>query len=562
MLSADGRIRFLCPRRITVRSQIHAFIGVRSMYESYFGLREAPFNLTPNPGCFFVNSSYQETVSTLCYGIQRRAGVIVITGEAGTGKTTLLKTFVGKAASNTHASCILDPHLNFSEILLCTSDVFGLSDLAPDQWTITDQLKRFLIEQLKRDHFAALLLDEAQGLDDEVLDELGYLSDLEVGGQKLLQIVLFGQPELESRLERSSLRPITQRVTVRSRLAPLSCDDIQAYIEFRLSAAGYAGTTVFAADAVERIGFYSKGVPRLINVICDNALLVAWAKCRKVVDRETIEEVADELQFREIDLAGPESTLAEGSRLEVPEEAGQYAMVSGKPESQSGDCWVVSSEQIPGNGTEPLPADNRGEMRWATLAIACVLLIAILGGGTLLFLPQGHRTYLSPVTDNFQKLKEFWAPFRGRIDRAAGADTERLQDPAPSTQTEKGSPKKIASARRDVLIRTKQKAQDTGSAKAPEIVQRPSGKNQSTRSTKPPAPQKKFKVVRNSLVRDKPSSAARIVATLHPGTEVQLVRRIGDYLQVRSMRKGAVRGYVHVEDAFFKPSILRVSRTY
>jgi len=148
------------------------------MYESYFGLRELPFNVTPNPHYFFVNSSYQEALSRLCYGIQERAGLIVITGDAGTGKTTLIKTFLSNAPANIHSSCILDPHLNFAELLLCTLDVFGLSDLASDRLTLTHQLNRYLIEQLRKDHFVALLLDEAQGVDDKVLEELIFLSDL------------------------------------------------------------------------------------------------------------------------------------------------------------------------------------------------------------------------------------------------------------------------------------------------------------------------------------------------------------------------------------------------
>ena len=267
------------------------------MYESYFGLRKTPFNVTPNPRCFFVNSSYQEALSTLCYGIQGRAGIIVITGDAGTGKTTLIKTFLNNAAANIHSSCILDPHLNFTELLLFTLDVFGLSDLAPDRLTITHQLNRYLIEQLRKDHFVALLLDEAQGLDDKVLEELIFLADLEDASKKLLQIVLIGQPELESRLERSWLVPLKQRVTIRFRLAPLGGDDIQAYIEYRLSAAGYTGKTIFLTHAIERIGVFSKGIPRVVNVICDNALLVACARSQKIVDGETIEEVSDELQL-------------------------------------------------------------------------------------------------------------------------------------------------------------------------------------------------------------------------------------------------------------------------
>ena len=531
------------------------------MYESYFGLRETPFNVTPNPQCFFVNSSYQEALSTLRSGIQGRTGIVVITGDAGTGKTTLIKTFLSKAPANIHSSCILDPHLNFAELLLCTLDVFGLSNLAPDRLTITHQLNRYLIEQLRKDHFVALLLDEAQDLDDKVLEELVFLSDLEDGGKKLLQIVLIGQPELESRLERSWLVPLKARVTIRSRLGPLGRDDIQAYIEYRLSAAGYTGQTIFLTHAIERIGVFSKGIPRLVNVICDNALLVACARSQKIVDGETIEEVADELQLGGLDSAELQSTLARASRLKIPEASG-YAVVGGKRESQSGDCWVLNSEQIAGIGTEPLLVDNRFEIRWVTLAVAFVLLIAILGGGTLLSPPLEPQRYLSPVTDNVQKAKEFFAPLPGRIYRAVIVNAERLQDPEPFALSGKASAKQTESARGDILIESKQKPKGIGRAKAAEIVKQPPRRHQSVESRKPSVSQAEFKVVRNSLVRDKPSSTAEIIATLQPGTEIRLVRRLGDYLQIRSMEKGTVRGYVHVEDAFFKPSDNRVSREY
>jgi len=533
------------------------------MYESYFGLREPPFNVTPNPQCFFVNSSYQEALSTLCYGIQRRAGIIVITGDAGIGKTTLIKTFLSNAAANIHSSCILDPHLNLTELLVCTLDVFGLSDLAPDRLTITHQLNRYLIEQLRKDHFVALLLDEAQGLDDKVLEELIFLSNLEDGGKRLLQIVLIGQPELESRLEQPWLKPLKQRVAIRSRLAPLSGDDIRAYIEYRLSAAGYTGKTIFLTHAIERIGVFSKGIPRLVNVICDNALLVSCAKSQKIVDGETIEEVADELQLGGLDSAELQSTLARASRLEIPEEASGHAVVGGNRESQSGDCGVLNSEQIARSGTEPLLVDHRFEIRWATLAVAFVLLIAIVGGGTLLFPPLEPQRYLSSVTDHVQKVNEFFAPFPGRIYRAVIVNAESLQDSGPFAQARKASAKQTESARRGILIETKQKPKDIGRATtAAKNVQRPPRRHRSEESRKPSVSQTEFKVVRNSFVRDKPSSTAAIIATLDPGTKIRLVRRLGDYLHIRSMEKDTVRGYVHTEDAFFEPSNNRVSREY
>ena len=533
------------------------------MYESYFGLREPPFNVTPNPRCFFVNAYYREALSTLRGGIQRHAGIIVITGDAGTGKTTLLKTFLGHQPSNIHASCILDPHLSFADILHCTLDVFGLSEPASDRLTITRRLNRYLVEQFRKGHFVALLLDEAQGLDDKVLGELVFLSELEDAGKKLLQIVLLGQPELESRLEQSWLRPLKERVTIRSRLACLSGDDTKAYIEFRLSQAGYRGKPIFVPQAIERIGFYSKGIPRLVNIICDNALLVSYAKSRKIVDPETIEEVADELQLEASYFAESQSALVNAPSVAIHEELRPYTVSTGDRDTGADDRWVLNFEQCAEDSTAPLPVNNRAETKWAAVGVAAVtLMVLLLGGGMLLSPPQEPQRYLSPVTDNVQKVKEFLAPIPGRIYRAVIVNRERLYDPEFFAQDWKDSQKETKSARGGNLKETKEKRQDVRRATAPKSVQQPARRQQSVENKKPLVSRTEFKVVGNSLVRDKPSSSAEIIATLRPGAEVQLVRRTGDYLQIQSREKSAVRGFVHIEDAFFKPSNNRESRTY
>ena len=532
------------------------------MYESYFGLREPPFNVTPSPRCFFVNSSYQEALSTLRYGIQGRAGVIVITGDAGTGKTTLIKTFLSNAAANIHSSCILDPHLNFTELLRCTLDVFGLSDFAPDRLTVTHQLNGYLTEQLRKDHFVALLLDEAQGLDDKVLEELIFLSDLEDGSKKLLQIVLIGQPELESRLERSWLRPLKQSVTIRSRLTPLSGDDIRAYIEYRLSAAGYTGKTIFLINAIERIGVFSKGIPRLVNVICDNALLVACAKSQKVVDAETIEEVADELQLEGSCSAASQSAAGKAPEFEIREQDVEHTVIDGNHVGQAADWRAPRFGQIPRGATVPSLVGSRVKIGWAILAVVVVTFFTVLGRGALLPTPQEPQTYLSSVTDNVLKIKEYLAPFPERIYRAVIVKKEQIQEAEPAADTRWMSAKQSKSGRGGILIGTESRREEVSRARTRESVQQPARKDRLGESRKQSASPTKFKVVRDSFVRDKPASTAEIIATLHPGTQVRLVRRIGDYLQIHSMESGALRGYVHVEDAFFETSNNRVSREY
>jgi hypothetical protein len=370
------------------------------------------------------------------------------------------------------------------------------------------------------------------------------------GDKKLLQIVLLGQPELESRLEQSRHAPLRERVTVRTRLNRLGENDIKPYIEYRLAAAGYSGKTIFAAQAIARIGFFSQGVPRLVNVICDNALLVSYAKSQRVVSGETIEEVAEELNLGGVYRAESQPVAPKTLELKIGEAAGGYAIAGKKPEAQLEDLRAHKAGQI-AESRKRLWVDKRYEITRAALAVVVVALMAVLGRVTLSSPPQEPEANPPPVTDNVQKLKKLFAPFPGRIYRAVIVLTERPQDSKTFERAKEGSGQQTKSAGGGVTIGTEQKPKDGGGAAVAKMVRQPKRKNQSVENGKPPASQAEFKVVRDSLVRDKPSSSAAIIATLRPGTEVRLVRRMGDYLQVRSVEKGAVHGFVHVEDAFF-----------
>jgi len=265
------------------------------MYESYFRLREPAFNVTPNPRFFYANSSHREAFATLSYGVERRKGIIVITGEAGTGKTTLLRRFVQNPGPTIHLSYIVDPHLNFIELLRCASDAFGLAQ-CPDRLAMIGQLNRYLREQFKKDHIVALLFDEAQDLNDEVLEELRLLSDLENGGEKLVQIVLVGQPDLRDALEDPTLEQLRQRVTVRYHIDPLDPPETTQYINHRLKRAALGAPLEFPSDVTSIVHARSGGVPRLINVICDAVLLCGYAEESHQIDLPLVRSAIDELE--------------------------------------------------------------------------------------------------------------------------------------------------------------------------------------------------------------------------------------------------------------------------
>jgi general secretion pathway protein A len=267
------------------------------MYNRYFGFLESPFRVTPDPRFFYTNPVYLETYAALRYGIEAKKGLVVVTGEVGTGKTTLLRKLLRNFETTVHSVFIFNTYVNFSELLRVTLRDLGLAPKDPSKVMLLEELKNYLIKQLKQNHTVAMLIDEAQNLSDETLENLKLLSNLETDQEKLLQIVLMGQPELEAKLDQPELWPLKQRVTVHCQLGPLSDDEVGPYIDFRLRTAGYEGRGLFHRDAVQQIAFYSKGIPRLINIICDNALLIAYAESRKMIPVDIIKQVARDLRI-------------------------------------------------------------------------------------------------------------------------------------------------------------------------------------------------------------------------------------------------------------------------
>jgi general secretion pathway protein A len=267
------------------------------MYEKYFGFKTLPFRITPDPRFLYENPSCREAMASLCYGIEGRKGFIVITGEPGTGKTRLVKDFMQRASVVIRTAFIPTPKLTASELLRFVLNDLGVVTTTQDRGVLTLQLKDYLIEQFEKRHIVALLVDEAQQLSNELLEELRLLSNLETNEDKLIQIVLLGQPELETRLDQPDLRQLKQRVALHCSLAPLKDDEVYLYMLARLKTAGFEERTLFEPKAVEKITLYSKGIPRLINVICDNALITCYANSKKIVSADFVEEVARDLKL-------------------------------------------------------------------------------------------------------------------------------------------------------------------------------------------------------------------------------------------------------------------------
>jgi len=292
------------------------------MYNKYFGFREKPFNVTPDPRFYYSNPVYQEAYASLLYGIRERKGFIVLTGEVGTGKTTLLRMLMNNLDATIRFVFFYNTTLTFEELVTFTCEELGLTVKGAARLQKIQALNEFLIAQLKKGGTGVLLIDEAQNLAEEALENLRLLSNLETTSEKLLQIVLVGQPELEVKLNQASLRQIKQRIAVRSRLDRLKDREVGPFVAHRLSTVGYEGRDLFSAEAIENIVVYSKGIPRLINIICDNALLIAYASSQKKVSAEMIREAARDLGLEsdapKVEAAKAESVKVESPKVEIP----------------------------------------------------------------------------------------------------------------------------------------------------------------------------------------------------------------------------------------------------
>ena len=267
----------------------------------YFGLRENPFNVNPDPGYLYLNQKTSAVLEEMAEAIQARKGLIVLTGDAGTGKTTLinrLKQWLEK--QKTPTAFIFNPHLELNELFVLMLAGYGVSSDPHLKGSSLARLNQWLLEQHRASHNAVLIVDEAQGLPLQVLEQIRMLLNHEIPDQKLLQVVLSGQPELEDKLNRLDMRQLRQRISLRCHTAPLKLDEARAYIQRRLQIAGGTEREVFTPEAVEMIHLYSRGIPRVMNLLCEHGMIRGYVNQTQPVPASTIEVVAKALQFDDV----------------------------------------------------------------------------------------------------------------------------------------------------------------------------------------------------------------------------------------------------------------------
>jgi general secretion pathway protein A len=266
------------------------------MYEQHFGLTRNPFSMTPEPALVYMTPGHREALAGLAYAVLERKGFAMLTGEAGTGKSTLLARMLHHLPANrVVSSVILNPTLTESEFLELAMLDFGFASVPDSKAQRLVQLQDFLLRVRQAEKIAVLVIDEAHKLAPVVLEEVRLLSNLELPGEKLLQIVLAGQDELLEMLGRPEMRQISQRISVRLALSPLAPSDIEQYIALRWAKAGARAAAPFAADAYSEIALWSRGIPRLVNALCDNAVMTAFSEKPPMVAMHHVREAARDL---------------------------------------------------------------------------------------------------------------------------------------------------------------------------------------------------------------------------------------------------------------------------
>ena len=282
------------------------------MYCEYFGFEKRPFELTPDPNFLYLGEAHREGLATLIYGVQSGKGFVLITGEVGTGKTTLLHALLAQLDASTACAFIFNPRLEPLDFFHMLFEELGIEVPCVTKSDYLLALNKFLIQRLEKNESTLLIIDEAQNLSPEMLEEIRLLSNLETATSKLIQIMLVGQPELRDLLDRPELRQLRQRIALRHHLRPFDEKEIREYVEERLARAGYMGEKLLKRGAFKELYAVTGGTPRLVNSVCDSALLLAYSRDKTQLDASLVREAADDLDLTPREPGAGEATQSRG----------------------------------------------------------------------------------------------------------------------------------------------------------------------------------------------------------------------------------------------------------
>ena len=561
------------------------------MYQDYFGLSDLPFRVTPEPQFLFSNPAHRNAYAALREGIDSRRGLIVISGEIGTGKTTLLTTFLRSNLDPAlQTAVILNPSFSFAELLRFALRDLGIPCSSDSETELLERFNQYTAEETARGRNLAVFLDEAQTISLDVLKQFLRLSNLDSDEKKLVQIILIGQPELDQKLNHPELGRLRRCVSLHQTLAPLTPDEVGRYIDFRLRQAGCQGKELFDPRAVQRIVLYSGGIPRLINIICDNALLIALGVSKKRVSADIIDEVAEDLHIK----ARPVSAQITSGL------AGHKPVRSDVPE--------LSSDE---NLFRPELLGQRYASRTLAAGFGILLVFGFLSGFSSVLYDQGKNLVsrmasgaghffgadannpvqvVSTPPQDRDNAEDGWSDFKQskmEVSRILMKNNERTPDSSatrlrrdPSTHLDAQTtvpsirsvedkiapapPKRsVASSDGVVATRTSEPTDRRPVQAQPDPqLQRARGPqywpNQPSRAKPPRADREQrffqgvFEVTADSVIFDEPRTESALLKTLRPGSQVRVEQKQGKFLLVRSLKDPEMSGYVHLDHAYFR----------
>lgn len=482
------------------------------MYNKQYGFSEKPFNVTPDPKFLFMTESHEEALASMIYGIKERQGFISVSGEVGTGKTTLIKHLITRLDKKVKIVFIFQTQDTFTELLKQILRELGLPLEDKDKGSMTHELNKYLIQRVSRNENLVLIIDEAQGLSIGVLEELRLLSNLETSTSKLLQIILVGQPELEDKLNSNELRQLKQRIVARRRIEPLSEEDSQKYIEHRLRIAGSSASKVFTREALSLICRHAEGIPRKINVICEGALLLGYGLRKEKIDASIVNEAIRDLGMATGE-AGPVAIGGEPAEAAVPPEP---AVAAGPVASAGAFAPRDLRGQWTAEGKEPLVSRVRksmpGKIFYAVPAAIFLLLLIFLG-----------REYFDPP-----------APKTDAAQRQEPAVRKIPLNPSPEVKTDP-SPEALRAPLREEKPTPVAQARQPVAGEKPAVAQVSSSVSESAKprasalSSSPQVPPRARNQVKEVVVTERGTTIFSLCRKYYNRVNISLMDRILEY---------------------------------